>query len=357
MADDERFGADGVDDEAARDDTRDGPVASGDGHDAALDESDAQPVSPTGAGADAEPAASELSAIFAAALADEPPSRVTAESVLQEVRGQKRPARAGFGGWLVSGRAPVKWAGGLVAVAALVAAVIIVAPMTGSSPDSASTAASGMYESAADGGASESSAAAEERAAAADSAADAGAPEAAPASGLSEMSSSSESSQAAPDAGAYTALSDGAGSDAAGSGERSPEATGPVSSAGETGAQSSPGVSCSLPALTPEEWSAAVATLPSDVTTTRLEGTSCVAGALRGNGIEVAKGVGQPETFLWLVVSQGPLGRDGAATDSTVVSTSRGGVTVRVVANQSGSPWLGDAALQRLVDAVADAAS
>jgi hypothetical protein len=38
-----------------------------------------------------------------------------------------------------------------------------------------------------------------------------------------------------------------------------------------------------------------------------------------------------------------------------VVDVSRGGETVTVIANQSGSQWLGDAALQRLVDAVAEA--
>lgn len=380
MADDKRFGAgdfgadssdadsphDGsFDDDTARDAAGKDSAGNGAGYDAALDESSAQSVSPAGAGADTDPLAGELSAIFAAALADEPPSRVTAESVLREARGEKRSGRSGFGAWLVSGRAPARWAGGLVAVAALVAAVIVVAPTTRSGTDSAVTAASGIYDSSS--GSSESSEAAQERVAAADSAGGIAAAEAPPESGELESSSSSESSQQAPEA--YTALSDAAGSDAGetGSGDGSAgdataasrpssEAAGPASSAADTGTQSSPpGLPCSLPELTPEEWAAALATLPSDVATTRLQGALCQEGALRGNGIEVDRGAGKPGAHLWLVVSQAPIGRNGAGSDSDVVDVSRGGETVTVIANQSGSQWLGDAALQRLVDAVAEA--
>ncbi len=235
-----------------------------------------------------------------------------------------------------------------------------------------------MYDSAAAGGESDK-AAAEQSIAAADSAggeagADSGdsvasaemAPEAAPMSGRSEMSSSSESAEATPGAEAYsleseaaggTAADDGAGAagDQGGVGERSAEASSAPSTGSETAAASSSGNDCSLPSLAAVEWAAAVTALPPDVTTTRLPGRGCQTGALRGNGIEVLRGGEQTGALLWIVVSDGPIGRDGAATNSTVVSATHGEITVTVIANQSGDPWLDEAALLQLVDAVAAA--
>jgi hypothetical protein len=377
MADDKHFGADDFDGDAVHDDAEqkavgiDGHGAAFDGYDAALDDATAGQVDPTGAGVDADPVAEELSAVFAAALADEPPSRVTAESVLREVRCEKSRARSGFGAWLASGPLSLKWAGGLVAAAALIGAVIVVSPnMAGSGADSAGLASSAWPESAVDGGGSESSSAERSVAAqdsAADDAAGMAAPEAAPLSGMSEMSASSESSQASASGEAYSERSDRAGGDAAvsdfggaadGAGQtgsdRAPmESSSEAPSAGETTPESSSGRDCSLGPLEPEEWAAAVAALPSDVATTRLAGSSCAAGALRGNGIEILRGGELSGTYLWIVVTPEPIGRDGAATDSIVVSASRGDKTVTVIANQGADPWLDEAALQGVVDAVA----
>src|SRR5690606_37826580 len=165
----------------------DGHDATFDRYDAALDDSATGQADPADAGVDADPVAAELSAIFAAALADEPPSRVTAASVLREARGEKTRARGGFGARLASGPMSLKWAGGLVAAAALIGAVIVVSPnMSGSGADSASLASSAWPESAVDGGGSESSSVERSVAAqdsAADDAAGMAAPEAAPLSG------------------------------------------------------------------------------------------------------------------------------------------------------------------------------
>lgn len=377
MADDKRFGADDVEDDAVLDDA-DREAVGGDGHDAtfdrydaALDDSAAGQADPADAGVDADPVAAELSAIFAAALADEPPSRVTAASVLREARGEKTRARGGFGAWLASGPMSLKWAGGLVAAAALIGAVIVVSPnMSGSGADSASLASSAWPESAVDGGGSESSSAERSVAAqdsAADDAAGMAAPEAAPLSGMSEMSASGESSQEAASGEAYSERSDTAGGDAAVSdfggaadgagqpgGDRKPaEPSGEPPNVGERAPESSSGKDCSLGPLEPEEWAAAVSALPSDVATTRLAGSSCADGALRGNGIEILRGGELSGTYLWIVVTPEPIGRDGAATDSTVVSATRGGKTVTLIANQGDDPWLDEAALQRVVDAVA----
>lgn len=384
MAGDGRFGDEGAenaDDDAVRNRAGGEPLdgggeyGGGDEYDAALGEPAAAPVGP--AGADSDPVANELSALFAAALADEPPSRVTAESVLREVRAGNRVGRGGFAGWLASGPLSLKWAGGLVAAAALIAAVIVTVPNVGSSTDSTTAAGSQIYSSAAAGGESDK-VAAEQSVAAADSAggADSGdsaasaemAPQAAPMSGRSEMSSSSESAEAAPGSEAYSlesapaggAAADGGAGAAGDQGQRSAGSGGAESSSAsptgsETAAASSSGNDCSLPSLAPAEWSAAVAALPADVTTTRLPGSGCQAGALRGNGIEVLRGGEQAGSLLWIVVSDGPIGRDGAATNSTVVSATHGQVTVTMIANQSGDPWLDEAALQRLVDAVAAA--
>lgn len=385
-----------VENGAVRDDARDQTgkeaVGHGDGHDAALGESPAASVSPDGAdagaaaragvgttdAAGADPIAAELSAVFAAALADEPPSRVTAESVLREVHGEQRRERGGFGSWLMSGSS-LKWAGGLVAAAALVAAVVVAAPNMGGSADSATAAGSQVYESSADSSAG-GEGMPQSAAAAADDAAGVATPEAAPMSGMSEMSASSESSQAAADSGGSSGQLEAASGDAAdtpggdasadraasgeipaepssavpssaASGSAVPSSEGPAG--GESDAATSSGTDCSLTPLRPAEWSAAVAALPSDVATTRLPGALCAEGALRGNGIEFAGADGGPGGFLWIVVADTPLGRDGAASDSTVVSTSRGGATVTVIANQSGDPWLDEAALRRLADAVA----
>ncbi len=377
MADDKRFGADDVEDDAVLGEA-DQEAVGGDGHDAtfdrydaALDDSAAGQADPADAGVDADPVAAELSAIFAAALADEPPSRITAASVLREARGEKSRARGGFGAWLASGPMSLKWAGGLVAAAALIGAVIVVSPnMSGSGADSASLASSAWPESAVDGGGSESSSAERSVAAegsAADDAAGMAAPEAAPLSGMSEMSASGEGSQEAAGGEAYSERSDTAGGDAAVSdfggaadgagqpgGDRKPvEPSSEPPNVGERTPESSSGKDCSLSPLEPEEWAAAVAALPSDVTTTRLAGSSCADGALRGNGIEILRGGELSGAYLWIVVTPEPIGRDGAATDSTVVSTTRGGKTVTLIANQGDDPWLDEAALQRVVDAVA----
>lgn len=365
MADDGRSGDGDLEDDVPRGEAHDGSMGDGDRHDAATDGLAAEPSGAARVDADGDPVASEMGALFAAALADEPPSSVTAESVLREARGDRPSARGGFGAWLASGPLSLKWAGGLVAAAALVGAVIVVAPMMGgsaqNSADSGAVAGSQMYDSAAEGGAGgvlESSA---ESLAAADSAGSVAAAEAAPLSGLPEMPASSESSQGASPDGGYSESSSeapaaptaaaGATSSGAGTAERSASDS-DVSSADEAPPQSSPARDCSLPPLEAGEWSAAVAALPDDVALTRVPGSSCVDGALRSNGIEIRRGGEQGATLLWIVVSRHPTGRDGAASDSTVVSATRGEVTATLITHQNGDPWLEDAALQRVVDAV-----
>lgn len=322
----------------------------------------------------ADPTELEISAIFAAALADEPPSRVTAESVLREVYEPGRTASRRFGEWLRSGSWSLKWAGGLVAVAAVVGAVFVVAPMMGGAgTDSATSAADTRiaYESESD---EMADGAVPQPGDAAGSRPDAEAEE------MGELSlEDRESSQS--DADAMTALSaDSADSadnvDSAGSAEAtaqaSPEppnsalaadgsaedeAAAGGSSAGGSGEGEMSSSSCDLPPLTDAEWSAALAELPAGFTTQRLAGASCHLDALRGNGIEVDRGESAPATYLWVVLSTGSIGRDGAADDSLVRNASHDGVTVTVIANQSGDPWLDGEILQRLVDAIASAST
>lgn len=93
-----------------------------------------------------EGVARELAAVFDAALADEPPSRVTAESVLAAARSRRggHAARRWARSFSLGGPG-LRWAGGLTAVAALVAAVVVMAPnmRTVSSSDSSAAAAGG----------------------------------------------------------------------------------------------------------------------------------------------------------------------------------------------------------------------
>lgn len=187
---------------------------------------DAAVSDPTGT----DPVPEELAALFAMALADEPPSRVTAESVLAEarrgahgeavgrLRGENRVGRGRLASWFAPGGPGLKWAGGVVVAAALVVGAVVVAPTLGghgtatSSADSAAmAAAAGSAGPAAAAGSADSEAgsAHAEKAgpesarayAAAGSAADAAAPSmAAPAEAAPSSAASASSAAPAADA-------------------------------------------------------------------------------------------------------------------------------------------------------------
>lgn len=98
----------------------------------------------------AEPAPEQVAALFAVALDGEPPSAVTAESVLREVRAAEaaRPARFLSADWFAEHATVWKWGGGLVAAAAVIGAVAVVAPTLGGSATSASLTAGAVNDAA-----------------------------------------------------------------------------------------------------------------------------------------------------------------------------------------------------------------
>lgn len=335
--------------------------------------------------------ATEMGALFAAALEGEPPSTVTAESVLREARAARAgsSARARFlsADWFAEKTTAWKWGGGLAVAAAAIGTVIVMGPMLGGgSATSADMAVAGgalpsmeaSSESGGDSGADSGSAqariagdlAADSSAAAAGLAADAAPlPADAGAGGAEAYSgesaqSAAESPQATADpaglaagdaAGSGNASGGSAGGDAAGSGDQMGP-LGPEPSSQKAGeATSSAGQACALDGLTQAEWFAAVSVLPSGITAGRLPGVGCQPGALRGNGLDLSSTAGEPEATVWIVISDRAIGRDGAADNSVVVSAVGPAGTVTAIANQYGPRPLGRADLQRLVDAVARA--
>lgn len=136
----------------------------------------------------AEPTPEQVSALFAVALDGEPPSTVTAESVLREVRAAEtaRPARFLSAEWFAEHTTAWKWGGGLVAAAAVVGTVVVTVPGMGG--DSAAGSAMLVTASAE----AQADSALNDAAGAGDSAASK--------DGMEESSSSAESYQlAAPD--------------------------------------------------------------------------------------------------------------------------------------------------------------
>ncbi|MEO7127047.1 MAG: hypothetical protein ABI382_02760 [Nakamurella sp.] len=314
-------------------------------YDAVLGDSFADPVGPAVAGSESDPVSLELRALFAVALADEPASVVSAESVLREVHasGRKRfasgnrSARGGFARWLAAGPASLKWGGGLVAAAALVAAAVVIGPniLSHSAQDSAATA-----------GASVQSQMASE--AAADASGDESESSAASAASATSAAAGSEGDSALPAAAAAEAapLGDSAPSGAASAGSAAGSAAAP---------QSSAAVNCPLSPLHSKELSAAIAAVPTGLTRKPWTIALCSARSLRGSGIIVGSSDGQPEDYVRIIVSQGSIGRDGAGSDSLVVSAAHGALTVTVIANDR--PQLGEATLQQIARAVADVLS
>lgn len=333
------------------------------------DSAPSDPMSPDSADA-VDPTARQLGALFTVALADEPPSRVTPESVLRQVHGESRSAGGGLAAWLASGPLSLKWAGGLVAAAALIGAVVLVGPMLtqSGSATSASMADTGSPAVASESSSSESSEAAIDSAAGAGSAAagsasaygaegDTGA-EAAGSAGSAESQSDDRAAgdAASPEAPMMAPQSSSQQTPSAqDSSQRAPSTPSAGATTNEAAPASSPAVYCPLSPLSEGEWSATVAGLPAGITVKRLPGSLCATGALRGNGIEFAAADGAPGGFLWIVVSDAPLGRDGAASDSTVVSVTDGDLTVRVMANPVGAAALTEDGLRELAATVAAA--
>lgn len=340
---------------------------------------------------DADLAPEQVSALFAVALEGEPPSTVTAESVLREVRAAEtaRPVRFLSAEWFAEHATAWKWGGGLVAAAAVVGAFALTVPGTGGGaadsaamPDSAEAMsipapreAAGPDNSAASkDGMDESSSSAESyQLATADQPMSAMDGAEAPAEGSMSLESAAglagdTAGGAAGDAGAaqtsegYSGGADaGSSRDAAcgvseDSGSAGATASGgtctPAAPSSEDTGATSPGRDCALPPLSAAEWRAAVASLPAGADVDRLDGAHCRDGMVGGNGIQVKGDDGQPDVYLWVFVSHGSIGRDGAATDSTVVSASRGDLTATVIANQSGSERFSATDLRGLVDAV-----
>lgn len=242
-----------------------------------------------------DPAAEVLGLVFSAALAEEPPSRVTAESVLREVREAHRAEPSGgFAEWLRA--AGWKWGGALAGAAALVGAVLVIGPMMG-------------------GGASGSAASGAADSAAAYSGAENGAAEQA----LPEMAAEPPSGagvtaadEGAADGGAADAAADAAGGDVAGSAgsdsvpfaaaDQVPEpSTGGTYKSQGTEQPEAPSQGVVLPPLSEAEWLAATGALPADVPVERWGQEQDIRGsALRSDMIRLG------DVDRYLIVVAGP---------------------------------------------------
>lgn len=258
-----------------------------------------------------DPVAAQLEALFAVALGGEPPSRVTAESVLRAAR------RAGpFAEWWAT--AGWKWGGALVGAAALVGAVLVIGPMMGGTnqTDSASVAG-GTPESAL------SYSGAEDRASAAasqDMAAEMASGDAAADRNAGGGSAADENAGDAAVAGGTAA---GAESDsvpfAAADQAAEPSAAGAYKAQGAEQPEA-PSQGVALPPLSAAEWTAATGALPADVPVERWgQGQDTRGSALRSDMI----GLGDAGGYLVIVAGPdtGP-GRDYPGdTDPAITDT------------------------------------
>lgn len=200
-----------------------------------------------------DPVAAELSAVFAAALADEPASAVTPLTVLHAVRDGRRGRedsrwRREWAVW--------KWGGGLLAAAAVVAAVLILGPLLFSHGTQSTTA----------GGASSSTAE--------------GVPFAA---SQGTMAGPAAGADAPPQlAAAPTGTTDQGAAGQAGGGV--------AGLAPQSGAPNAPGpasIACAAPSLTESEWGAAIAALPENVVISERFAAGCRTEATRAGTLGI----------------------------------------------------------------------
>lgn len=322
------------------------------------------------ANADTDPTPEQVSALFAVALSGEPPSTVSAASVLREVRAAEtdRPARFLSAEWFSRSSGAWKWGGGLVAAAAVAGAIVLAVPQLGGS---ATDSAMSMPASAE---------------AQADSALSAAADKAGGADARAGSDTAADGSQeAAPEAPAMAGalpdelMSAGTGGDMSAESAPQPSAdsaggTAPSAEAYSTasGGGAADSIDVTRPPLTDAEWAAAIGALPPGVAGQRWDQALRERG-LPGSGSDVRGdhiGISNPELSIYVLAGPdtgpgtdypGPsdgkdtvgniaerLGNSGYVTVQVVNGTTR----VAVAAPRAVLSFVPEAGLRAIADAV-----
>jgi hypothetical protein len=311
-----------------------------------------------------------MSALFATALSDEPPSAVTPLAVLRQAQLERAGRRQRR---VVQAR---RWGGAVAVVAAVVAAVVLLAPALFNRSTPSATTASETTSAAgpgrvfdngspAAGGSSSgsgSSAGGAESGGSGGNEAGGGSAEGAPASPMPPGRPGDAAGGAATSGGGASApsASSAAGSSAAATGSTSPQ-TGRDTVDATKSAEPAPEQDCALPSLLPAGRDAALSALSADTVTGVGSVDRCRPGDVRGTAFQLA----WPDSSVTVVVSRTADCRTCSQDDSArppvrsadgsvTAAAGRDGITVRVTADRAAAAHLTPDQLSDIVTAVLD---